>query len=108
MRSARDPINIVSTNYWFKVVEFLQTNWVLLDESPDGNTTVWFIDDTGGVFDHMHFPSLERAEEALMHNGFDFYQVAAPAQRFLNPPQPPFHVSQHPSGQIYSSGQYWR
>jgi len=108
VRSSKNHINIASTTYWFKVVEFLQTNWALLEESPDGITTAWFIDDTGGAFDHIQFPSLERAVKGLMRNGFDLYRVALEAQRHVSPPQPPFHVSQHPSGEIYSSGEYWR
>ena len=108
MPSTQTHITIASTTYWFKVVEFLQTNWALIDEAPDGTATAWFIDDTGGVFDHIRFASLEHTVTALMRNGFDLYRVALAAQRYLSPPQPPFHVSQHPSGAIYSSGKYWR
>jgi len=98
---------ITSTNYWFKVVDFLQVNWALVDERLDGTATAWFIDDASGVFDQITFSSLESAVEGLMRNGFDLYRVALEAQPYMTPPAPPFHVSQHPSGAIYSSGQYW-
>jgi hypothetical protein len=108
MTSDQHHIEITSTDYWFKVVGFLQTNWALLDEAADGTVTAWFLDHTGGVFDQLRFTSLERAVDGLMCNGFDFFRVALHAQRFLTPPQPPFRLSQHHAGAIYSSGHYWR
>jgi hypothetical protein len=32
---------ITSREYWFKIVEFLQQNWALID-SAEGNAVVWF------------------------------------------------------------------
>ena len=108
MRSLTPILAINSTNYWFKVVDFLQVNWALVDERLDGTATAWFIDDASGIFDQTTFSSLESAVEGLMRNGFDLYRLALQAQTYMTPPVPPFHVSQYPSGAIYSSGQYWR
>lgn len=94
--------------YWFKVVEFLQTNWALVDEQPDGSAHVWFIGDTSGVFDEMYFESLEQAVEGLVANGFDLYSENQKAQTFLKPPPRPFRTESHPNGPIYSSGRFWK
>ncbi|MBK6751630.1 MAG: hypothetical protein IPG67_16940 [Acidobacteria bacterium] len=45
-----DKIEIRSRDYRFKVVEFLQQNWALVDETTDG-VIVYFFGDTAGVFD---------------------------------------------------------
>jgi len=97
---------IKSTNYWFKIVEFLQVNWALIEECEDGTARVSFIDDTSGTFDEIVFLTLERAVNELMDNGFDLYSEAKHVHNFLSPPQPPFKVAPHPNGPIYSSGRY--
>lgn len=108
MHKERQIKQINSTNYWFKIVEFLQTNWALIEESEDGKATVTFIDDTSGAFDEIVFPSLEQAVDELMENGFDMYSEATQVHKFLNPPMPPFTVVSHINGPIYSSGRFWR
>jgi hypothetical protein len=99
---------IKSTNYWFKTVEFLQTNWALIEEDENGRATVSFIDDTSGTFDELVFPTLEQAVNDLMDNGFDLYSEATQVHNFLKPPQPPFKVVSHINGPIYSSGRFWK
>lgn len=99
--------HINSTNYWFKIVEFLQTNWALIEESEDGQATVSFIDDTSGAFDEIVFPSMEQAVAELLHNGFDMYSEATQVHGFLSPPKPPFKLVKHVNGDIYSSGRFW-
>ena len=47
--SAQDEVPIASRDFWFKIVEFLQQNWALIDQSADA-VTVWFLNDGGGVF----------------------------------------------------------
>jgi hypothetical protein len=99
---------INSTNYWFKIVEFLQTNWALIEEYEDGRAIVSFIDDTSGTFDEIVFLSLEQAVSELIDNGFDLYSEATQVHDFLKPPTPPFKVVEHINGPIYSSGRFWK
>jgi len=38
------PADIQNRDYWFKIVEFLQQNWALIDETPEGCTAKkWLI-----------------------------------------------------------------
>ena len=97
---------IKSRDYWFKIVEFLQQNWALVDPHERG-MIVWFIGDTSGVFDEMLFSSEEEAEGALTRNGFRRFAHDLEAQSFLRPPEPPFVRRPHPNGPIYSSGGFW-
>jgi hypothetical protein len=106
--TANNLKQINSTNYWFKIVEFLQTNWALIEEYEDGRAIVSFIDDTSGTFDEIVFPSLEQAVGELIDNGFDLYSEATQVHDFLKPPNPPFKVAEHINGPIYSSGRFWR
>ena len=107
MKTAKKIKKINSTNYWFKIVEFLQTNWALIEELEDGNAKVSFIDDASGAFDEMIFMTLEQAVNELMDNGFDMYSKATEVHGFLRPPSPPFFHRTHPNGPIYSSGRFW-
>jgi hypothetical protein len=100
-------VEIRSRDYWFKVVEFLQTNWALIDETDEG-VMVWFFGDTSGVFDEMEFPSEDAAIRALKRNGFARYAEDPKAQEFIGKPEPPFYRHPHPNGQIYSSGRFWK
>ena len=68
----RIEVKIKSRDYWFKVVDFLQQNWALIDEQEDC-VLVWFFGDTAGVFDELSFKSLDDALEALIRNGFRRY-----------------------------------
>ena len=101
------PVEIQSSRFWFKVVEFLQTNWALIDELPDGGARVWFLNDNSGVFDSMFFESLESAVSGLMDNGFDLFDENSEAKKFIAPPERPFKRDPHPNGRIYSSGKFW-
>jgi hypothetical protein len=104
-----EEVSIVSRDYWFKVVDFLQQNWTLIDASVNGNgCTVYFFDDTSGVFDQLEFPSSRKAEVALHRNGFGLLSKDAVWRKNLTPPVAPFRKSDHPNGRIYSSGRYWK
>jgi hypothetical protein len=101
-------IGIESRDYWVKVASFLQQNWALLEERHDG-VVVWFISDTSGVFDQLHFRTRGSAERALRWNKFTriaesslWAEDCAP-----QPPRPPFREVEHPSGMVFSSGRYW-
>ena len=107
MKEMQDEIVIASQDYWFKVVEMLQTNSALVDPSESGGTVVWFIGDTAGVFDHMPFASDKEAFQALRRNGFHRFVEDSKAQDSLRPPEPPFVRREHPNGPIYSSGRLW-
>jgi hypothetical protein len=102
-----DEVSITSRDYWFKIVEFLQQNWALIDSDERG-VTVWFIGDTSGVFDQIAFSSTEEAFQALTRNGFRRFTDDEKAQSFLRAPEPPFVPRPHPNGPIYSSGRFWR
>jgi len=108
MQTAKLVKQINSTNYWFKIVEFLQTNWALIEEDLNGKAKASFIDDTSGVFDEMTFESLEQAVEELMDNGFDLYSEASQVHELMKPPLPPFNQVNHINGPIYSSGRFWK
>ena len=109
MRFNETIVEIQNRDYWFKIVEFLQQNWALIDESTDGKgCTVFFFGDTSGVFDRLHFSSVAEAEQALRRNGFARFAEDKKAQEFIAVPQPPFYEHPHPNGPIYSSGRFWR
>jgi hypothetical protein len=102
-----EEVSIRSRDYWFKIVEFLQQNWALVDSDERG-ATVWFIGDTAGVFDQIAYSSAEEAFRALPRNGFRRFADDENAQTFLRAPKPPFMRRAHPNGPIYSSGRFWR
>lgn len=102
-----EVIPIQSRDYWFKVIEMLQQNWALMDETDEG-VTVYFLSDTSGVFDELIFTNATEAEAALRLNGFNRYREDPAAANFLRCPEAPFITRPHPSGPIYSSGRFWR
>ena len=107
MTAASPSVEIKSRDYWFKIVEFLQQNWALI-EHQEADVVVWFIDDASGVFDKMEFTTPIQSEEALQRNGFRRYADDLESQEFIATPKPPFYPSAHPNGRIYSSGRYWK
>jgi len=102
-----EVVDIKNTDYWFKVVDFLQHNWGVIEETGSG-CIVYFFGDTAGVFDQLSFQSGEEAKEALRRNGFARYAEDKQAQEFIAKPSPPFHKQPHPNGPIYSSGRFWQ
>ena len=100
-------VDIKSRDYWFKIVDFLQQNWALIDPHEAG-AIVWFFGDTAGVFDEMIFQSVDAAEQALLRNGFRRFVDDPRAAKFIAIPQPPFRRRPHPNGPIYSSGRFWK
>ena len=104
----KEEVKIQSREYWYKVVDFLQHNWALIDDNSDNTVTVYFFGDTAGVFDKMQFPTKSEAETGLRRNGFALYEEDKETQRFIARPEPPFYSDSHPNGLIYSSGRYWR
>ena len=107
MTNTEDEIKIKSREYWFKIVEFLQQNWALIDPTETG-VIVYFLGDTSGVFDEILFDSQQEAEVALRRNGFRLYADDPKAHEFIAVPDAPFTRRPHPNGPIYSSGRYWR
>lgn len=92
---------------WIKLVGMLQQNWAVVVEQ-DQTSLVVFYNDLCAVFDEISFPSTSEAEAALRRNGFSKYRENPGHQEFIALPEGDFVEGSHPSGQIYSSGQYWR
>ena len=108
MRYERDQeIEIASRDYWFKIVEFLQQNWALVDETNAG-VVVYFFGDTAGVFDEIVFDSTDAAVIGLRRNGFKRYEDEPDSHEFIARPEEPFVRRSHPNGAIYSSGRFWK
>ncbi len=104
-----EKVEILSREYWFKVVEMLQQNWALIEPSQSGKScVVYFIGDTSGVFDQIEFAEITEAEKQLRINGFAKYEDEEDTRQFIVPPSPPFHKSSHPNGAIYSSRRFWK
>lgn len=104
----RNPVEIRSRDFWVKVVEMLQQNWALIDDDTDSKgCTVYFVGDTGRVFDRMRFNDSAEARAGLDRNGFRRFADDSSLQEFLAPPEPPFVEAWYPNDGIYSSGQYW-
>jgi hypothetical protein len=103
----KESIPIQSRDYWFKVIGMLQQNWALI-ESDNVGVTVYFINDTSGVFDEISFEHPASAEAALQFNGFCRLSEDSKAASYLHCPEPPFCQQPHPNGAIYSSGKYWK
>lgn len=101
-------VTIASRDYWFKVVDFLQQSWALVDGDEGGQCNVYFISDASGVFDRIGFPSETVATAALQRNGFQRLADSPEAEAMLAAPEAPFHEKDHPNGRIYSSGLFWR
>ena len=99
-------VEITGRDYWFKVVEFLQQNWALIEQAEAG-VIVYFLSDASGIFDEMTFASQHDAEDTLQRNGFRRYADEREAQKFIAAPRPPFVHRRHPNGRIYSSGKFW-
>lgn len=102
-----DIVGIESRDYWFKIVDFLQQNWALIDPHA-GGVIVRFFGDTSGVFDEMTFTTEFAAVEALARNGFRRYADDVAAHASISKPEPPFRRAAHPNGPIYSSGRFWK
>ena len=101
-------IEIKSREYWFKIVEFLQQNWALVDLQRDSSATIFFINDASGVFDRLYYSSMADAQKALRFNGFKPFSEDDETLSFIAEPKAPFHETSHPNGPIYSSGRFWK
>lgn len=107
-QSLENLVEIKSTIYWVKIIEFLQQNWALVDELSSGEFCIYFFSDDSGVFDSIIYPSKSEAISALKRNYFELYlDLPTDFQSFLFTPEPPFFKSKHPNGNIYSSGRFW-
>lgn len=100
--------DISSEDYWFKVVDFLQNNWAVIQPRGHDGCQIYFFSDTSGIFDSLNFVNQPEAEIALKRNGFKRYNEDSEAQQFIAKPRGPFEMRNHPNGPIYSSGRFWR
>ncbi len=99
-------VEIKSRDYWFKIVEFLQQNWALIDQRDSG-VVVWFFGDTAGAFDEFNFKTEADAIRALKRNGFKLFADDTKALEFIAKQEPPFSRRPHSNWPIYSSGSFW-
>lgn len=98
-----------SEQYWYKVVEFLQQNWAVIEPVPGSrNCVVYFFDDRSRVFDQLRFSSEADAIVALQYNGFQRFGADEFSRDLLAKPAPPFQAGPHINGRIYSSGRFWK
>jgi len=99
-------LEITSTDFWVKIVDFLQQNWALIESQRDNKTViVYFIHDGSTIFDEMEFESIEKAEKGLLRNGFKKYlDETENFTAFMFPPKKPFDIAKR---SIYSSGEFW-
>jgi hypothetical protein len=102
-------ISIKNHDYWIKIVEMLQQNWAVIEESEiDLSCTVFFFDDLGGIFDQINFSTIAEAVISLCRNGFSRFVEDKKLQDFIRSPQHPSYERNHPNGKIYSSGRFWK
>ena len=105
----REEVEINSRDFWFKIVDFLQQNWALIEKDAKTEAcTIYFVHDESGVFDQIEYATIEEAERALRRNGFERYDKDPEARGFIYPPGPTYFRDKHPNGNIYSSGRFWR
>jgi hypothetical protein len=104
-RTITVPI-IHSTDYWFKVVEFLQQNWAVIEPCSDG-VIVYFFSDNSIIFDSMVFDNEQLARKGLLANGFERLEDAPDFLEAIGKPSGGFEWDIHSDGQIYSSGRFW-
>ena len=79
-------MEILSKDYWFKVVEMLQQNWALIEPSQSGKSCVgYFIGGTSDVFDQFEFAEIAEAEKQLRINRFAKYEDDEKAKKFIVP-----------------------
>lgn len=97
---------ISTTEFWFKVVGFLQQNWALV-EPEKGRFRIYFFDDASKIFDHIDYETFSEAQEGLVRNGFECYDDAKGHDHIIKPTGE-FSMGNHPQGKIYSGGVYWR
>lgn len=102
------PVNINSTEYWVKVVGFLQQNWALIHQHEDHRCTVFFLLDNSAVFDQLEFLSIDDAEKALRRNGFSMLTEESEMQEILSGPREPFFETEMHKRPVYSSGEFWK
>ncbi|MEO2015172.1 MAG: hypothetical protein ABGZ53_12450 [Fuerstiella sp.] len=102
-----NEIPIGSSDYWFKVIDFLQQNWALIEPVENG-VTVYFLNDDSNVFDELQFKSMDEADSALQLNEFRRFADDPTADSFLRCPAAPFFRDEHSNRPIYSSGDFWR
>jgi hypothetical protein len=102
----QDIIEIKSRDYWFKIVDFLQQNWALIEIDGTG-VVVFFFGDLSGVFDKLTFATEADAVVALKRNGFGRLSQDLAAQKLISAPKPPFYNDGDPDEAIYSSGRFW-
>jgi hypothetical protein len=100
----KTEIVIEASDFWVKIVEFLQQNWALIEKKQD-KVIVWFIHDRSGVFDKIEFRNEQEATDGLIRNGFHRYlDPSRKYTEFIRTPKPPFYKDPRI---IYSNGEYW-
>ena len=95
-------------DYWIEIIEMLQQNWALIEETEDDKVVVYFNSDISTVFDELNFASKEEAKMGLRRNGFKRYEDDPSYKDFITPPKPPYTPHWNKSKKFYSSGKFWK
>ncbi len=104
-----EVMKIKSTDFWVKVVGFLQHNWAIIEEAEKNQFKIFFFDDLARVFDELEYKLLDDATEALNRNGFSLWEEEDDRfKEHIPKPNLPFSSDKHPNGLIYSSGRFWQ
>ena len=101
-------IEIGQSGRWFKVVEFLQQNWAVIQLIGSGpRIRIWFFDDGFNVFDFIDVTDIASARRSLQRNGFELYTESK--YGFVSSPVPREKLPRFRwrPRRIYSSGEFW-
>lgn len=108
IRNRFEPValEIPKLPVWFKVTGMLQQNWAVIYAPEQQQSTIYFFDDHGCVFDLLESTDTVTAARGLRLNGFmplseqpEFRDIAG---------EPRFPLTKGRSTRpVYSSGEYW-
>lgn len=99
--SEEQRIDIASTDFWIRVVDFLVVHWALIEVEGSGSRVIYFISDFSTVFDEVACSGVDQAERLLRRHEFVRYSADGPHTLFAAPP-PPYWPDQHIVGRVYS------
>jgi len=98
-------VPVTERDYWVNVYGMLQQHWALVEPRSDGGD-IFFINDSGGVFDKLELRPAINIGDALIRNGFERWGPSTEVAAFIPLPRARPHLTfQEP---VYSNGIYWK